>query len=96
VFDENALARTRQDCLCIRIGIALSVAVWAAVWNEAVHDAFEIGSDVRVCVLVDGDARGGVRDVYVADSLLDAGFGDQRLDFAGYVNELRAAVGADA
>jgi hypothetical protein len=95
-LDENLLACSGENCLSVRVGVALGVAVRAAVWDEAIQDAFEIGSDVGVGVFVDGDARRSVGNVDVANTLLDSRFGYKALNFVGHVNELRTPIRADA
>jgi len=96
LLDKNVLVRASENGLGVRVGIAFGVTIRAAVGDEAIHNALEIGRDVGIGVFIDCHAGSGVRDIDVANPLLDAGFGNQGLDFGGYVNELRTAVGADA
>lgn len=95
-LNKNHLARSRKNRFGMRIRIPFRVAILALVRNEAVHDSFNVGSNVRVGMLVDRNASSRMRNVNVTNSVLDAGFRDYGLNPPRYVKKLRAPVRADA
>ena len=80
----------------MRIGIAFGMAVWAAMWNEAIHESFDVCGYIGICVFIDGHCCSGVGDVKVASSLLNPRRIDEGLNFPSDIHELSAAVCADS
>ena len=95
LFDEDVLTGSGENRFCVRVRVAFSMAVRAALGDEAIQDAFEIRGDVGVGVLIDGYTCSGMRNIDVANPVLHAGFGNEGLDFVGYVDKLCPAVRMD-
>jgi len=67
-----------------------------AIGDEAIEGAFHVASDIGVVAFIHDDARGGVRNVQVANTGLNPGIANEAFDFGGDVLEFRAAGGADS
>jgi hypothetical protein len=90
-LDENELVYVSEYGFHVRIGIALGVAIGAGHGDEAIESSLSIGGYVRVGMLVDQNAGGGVRDVYEAGANANPESGHDALHIFGDVNELGAA-----
>ena len=95
VFDKDGGAGADQRSFDVGVGVAFGVTIARVARHKAVESGFDIAGDVGVVSFVDGDARGGVRDVEMADAGGDARRGDERLDGRGDVEKLGAAPGFD-
>ena len=82
--NKNGGGTADERRLDVRVGVAFGVAVAGILRNHARKRGLNIGGDVRIGVLIDEHAGGGVRNVHVADARLHAGilhhFGDARGD----------------
>ena len=94
-FDENELRDAGENGFDVRVGVAFSMAIGSRGWDEAIESAFGVGGDIGVGMFVDKDAGGSVRDVEETGAGSNAKCGDDALDVAGYVEQLRPARGFD-
>ena len=77
------------------MSVAFRVMVGAVAGHELIEARDEIATDVRICVLVDDDARGGVRREDVADAVHGAHIADCAGDALGDIEQLLIVAGAD-
>jgi len=96
VFDEQSLTGSGKNRLHVGIGVAFSVAIRTLAWDQPVEDAFDVTGDVWIGVLVDDDARRGMRHVDMAQAVPDSGIANRLFHLAGDINALRAPSGFDA
>ena len=73
VFDGDGDGGADKGGLDVGVGIALGVAVAGVGRGEALEAGEDVGGDVGVGALVDGDRAGGVGAVDGAEAFLNAG-----------------------
>lgn len=95
IFNEYHLACPCEHRFRVRIGVSLPMPIRTLVRDQSIQHASHVMGHIRVSVLVDGDTRGGMRHIDVADAGCHAGFLDGAPHLVRDVNELRAAVGSN-
>src|SRR5580704_2199254 len=94
VDDPYGLRRARQGRLNVRIGIAFRVRGIRDARYETVECRSEILRHCWIVAFVDDYARGGMRDIEMADAVGASRFADGCCDLVGHVLQLGASFGA--
>jgi len=88
-LDESAVAdryhggKSHEGGFNMRRGVALGVLIGPLPRNHSFERRHDVGANIRVGVLVDGDASGRMWNIDQAGAFFDAHFGDDRGDLTG-------------
>src|ERR1041384_6701342 len=95
VMHWRGARRTAQHRLDVRIRVALRVLERRLLGHNLGKVRLDVAGDGGVGALVDGHARGGMRNEDLADAVGDAGSLDGRAHLVGDVDQLRAPPAVD-
>ncbi len=76
------------------IGVSFGVSIVCMEGCEAFEAVKQVGDDGGVCIFIDGDPGGGMRDEDHGQAVVEPGFLNGLLDLGGDVQKLTASVGA--
>lgn len=84
IFDPDGFGGADKRGFDVRVGVAFGMFVIAVVRDEAIKSRFDVARDGGIVAFIDEHARGGVRNIQVANAAGASGFADERFNLGGH------------